>query len=93
MVLAAGRLLNGVRLAALAAEESEVAGDITARRKAAVAVNAASLGLCGGRDKQDVEHSTDAWSEGMAKVGWTEGFGGVRNSLNGRDISREHSKY
>ena len=42
--LAAGRRLTGVGLAAWAAELCGAAG-------------AASLGLCGGRDKQDVERS------------------------------------
>lgn len=42
MILSAGRLLNGVRLAALAAKRSGAA-------------DADSLGLCGGRDKQDVK--------------------------------------
>jgi hypothetical protein len=36
-----------------------------------------------GRDEQDVEHHDEAWSIGMARAGWTEGFGGARNTLAG----------
>ena len=53
--MGAGRRLSGVRLAAWAAELCGAAG-------------AASLGLCGGRDKKDVERSADAW-----RLGWLSG--------------------